>query len=417
MDRPQPRRAAHGHRQVAPGRVATPWLALLAGPLSYGIAAPALLLDDLAHTLGTGEKGAAAGVTAFGWGIALGTPLLAALLARRGVRAVLTVSAALLVTGTLVLVLVPSMPAMMAGAAVQALGSAGLTVTAMKLADSARQMGVVAASLAVVGATGPLTGALVADISSWQAALALPLLAVLAVPAARRGTTAPDAVPASFDPIGMALLAMLVTAAVLIPHRPLVAAPATAALLLLLVTWINARPDGFLPAAVARNGRFLAASALAFALGVLNFALLYAAPTLLRQHAGWDSTRSGIVLLAPYLLGGFCSAFLVAASVRVSRRVAVAALLATGAAAPLLAATTTAAVPLLAATTAVPLLLAAMTLASLSASTGQGVLALHATGVVSASHRAEALGLFNLAYLLSVAFGPAIALMLSHPTA
>ncbi|MGW0432056.1 MFS transporter [Micromonospora sp. NPDC003197] len=386
--------------------MATPWLALLAGPLSYGIAAPALLLDDLARATGTGEQ-AAAGVTAFGWGIALGTPLLAALLARRGVRAVLTVAAALVAAGTLLLVLVPSLPAIVAGAAVQALGSAGLTVTAMKLADSARQMGVVAASLAVVGATGPLTGALVADISSWQAALALPLLAVLAVPAARRGTTSPDTVPSSFDPLGMALLAILVTAAVLIPHRPLVTGPATVALLLLLVTWIKVRPDGFLPAAVARNGRFLAACALAFVLGVVNFALLYAAPDLLRQHAGWAGTRSGIVLLAPYLLGGFCAGFLVAASVRVPRRVAAAALLVTGAAATLLAAVTT----------AVPLLLAAMTLASLSAATGQGVLALHATGVVSASHRAEALGLFNLAYLLSVAFGPAIAMTLSHPTA
>ncbi|MFV2114735.1 hypothetical protein ACFHW0_20695 [Micromonospora sp. LOL_025] len=75
------------------------------------------------------------------------------------------------------------------------------------------------------------------------------------------------------------------------------------------------------------------------------------------------------------------------------------------------------AAPLLAAgTSAVPLLLGAMALASLSAATGQGVPALRATGVVPACHKAGALGLSNLAYLLSVAFGPAIALTLAQPT-
>ncbi|GIJ41259.1 MFS transporter [Micromonospora andamanensis] len=402
-----PRSAATRHGpQPGPGRLATPWLALLAGPLSYGIAAPALVLDDLARAMDTGEQAAAAGVTAFGWGIALGTPLLAALLARRGVRAVLTVATVLVVAGTVLIVLSPNVPTLVVGAAVQALGSAGLTVTAMKLAGSARRMGVVAASLAVVGSVGPLTGAVVADPFSWRAALALPLLAVIAVPAARRrhGAPPPGAVPAAFDPIGMTLLAMLVTSAVLTPHRPLVAGPATVVLLLVLAARTKVRPDGFLPAAVARNGRFLAACTLAFALGVVNFALLYFASDLLREHAGWEGTRTGIVLLVPYLFGGFCSGFLVAASVRVPHRVVAAALLVVGATAPLLAASTT----------VVPLLLAAMALGSLAAATGQGVLALRAAGVVPASREAEALGLFNLAYLLSVAFGPAIAVMLSH---
>ncbi|MGW4499089.1 MFS transporter [Micromonospora sp. NPDC004336] len=404
MDHLQRSAASRPSGPPGPARVATPWLALLAGPLSYGIAGPALILDDVARAMGAGERTAASAVTAFGWGIALGTPLLAALLARRGVRAALTVATALVVAGTVLLVLSPSVPVLVVGAGVQALGSAGLTVTAMKLADSARRMGVVTASLAVVGSTGPLTGALVADALSWQAVLALPLLAVLAVPAARRGESPREAATAPFDPLGMALLALLVTAAVLAPHRPLVAGPATVALLLVLAVRTRARPDGFLPAAVARNGRFLAASALAFALGVLNFGLLYTAPDLLREHAGWDGARSGVWLLAPYLLGGFGSAFLVAASARAPHRVVAGALLAAGAAAPLLAA----------ATTVVPLLLAAMALGSLAASTGQGVLALRAAGVVPASHEAEALGLFNLAYLLSVAFGPAIAVALSR---
>ncbi|MFG3708329.1 MFS transporter [Micromonospora sp. NPDC047670] len=386
-------------------RVSTPWLAVLAGPLSFGIAAPALIVDDVARALDVGPGGAALTVTAFGWGIALGTALLAALLARRGLPVLLAASAALLSAGTVLIVLAPALPVLVAAAAVQALGSAGLTVAAMSLADSARRMGVATASLAVVGATGPLVGALVADVLSWRAALALPLLSALAVPAARRGGAAPVPARPRFDGLGMLLLALLVTALVVVPHRPLAAGPAAVALLLLLVARVRSRPDGAVPAAVAGNARFLAACALAFALGVVNFALLYAAPDLLHRHAGWTSARTGVVLLAPYLFGGLCSAFLVAASARVSPRAVVAALLAAGVAAPLVAATAT----------AVPLLLAAMATASLAAATGQGALAVRAAAVVPAAHRAEALGLLTVAYLLSVAFGPAIAVTLTLP--
>ncbi|GAA3383511.1 MFS transporter [Cryptosporangium minutisporangium] len=390
---------------TAARRVSTPWLAVLAGPLSFGIAAPALIVDDVARALAVRPGAAALTVAAFGWGIALGTALLAALPARRGLPALLTASAALLSAGTLLIVLAPVLPVLVVGAAVQALGSAGLTIAAMSLADSARRMGVATASLAVVGATGPLVGALVADVFSWRAALALPLLSVLAVPATRRGGTAPEQARTPFDGLGMVLLALLVTALVVVPHRPLAAGPAAVVLLLLVAARVRSRPDGAVPAVLIGNPRFLAACALAFALGVGNFALLYAAPDLLQSHTGWTSAHTGVVLLAPYLFGGLCSAFLVAVSARVSPRVVVAALLAAGVAAPLVAAVAT----------AVPLLLAAMATASLAAATGQGALAVRATAVVPASSRAEALGLFTVVYLLSVAFGPAIAVTLTLP--
>lgn len=46
----------------------------MAGPLSFGIAGPALVLDDIARDLSTTTGTVTWGVTAFGWGIAVGTP-------------------------------------------------------------------------------------------------------------------------------------------------------------------------------------------------------------------------------------------------------------------------------------------------------------------------------------------------------
>jgi hypothetical protein len=78
-------------------RVALPWIALLAGPLSFGITAPALVLDDIAAALGTSAGSTATLVTVFAWGIAVGSPLAGRALARHGRRTTLVMSSALVV--------------------------------------------------------------------------------------------------------------------------------------------------------------------------------------------------------------------------------------------------------------------------------------------------------------------------------
>ena len=69
-------------------------------------------------------------------------------------------------------------------------------------------MGTVTGALASFGAVSPLVGSLVTAALGWRAALVLPVLALLAVPAAARAV--PGAGPAGArDPWGVALLVVL----------------------------------------------------------------------------------------------------------------------------------------------------------------------------------------------------------------
>ncbi|QKV96997.1 MFS transporter [Streptomyces sp. NA02950] len=373
------------------------WLAVLAGPMAFGIAGPALILDDVARDLDVPAEAATWAVTAFGWGLSVGTPLMAGLLGHRGMRAALTACGLLVLAGATLLAAIPALPFLVLGSALQALGIAGLTATAMNLADSARRMGVVTAALAVVGSTAPLVGSLVSDKLSWQVAFALPLLSVMAVPAViLRGHQLPPS-DDRFDRVGAVLLTALVTALVSVPHWPVVAGVCAAITAAKLWSHLRVREAGFVPAVLVRTPAFLTAAGLAFSLAVINFGMVYAVPRQLARYTDWTTSQIGVAVVWPMLLGGLLSWFVVAASARAPRAVTTA-LVVMGVVAAL-----TAAISVWAS-----VLLGAQALASIAAASGQGVFAVRATSAVPGGHRPAAIGLFNLSYLLGVAFGPAL---------
>ncbi len=385
--------------------VALGWLALLAGPLSFGITAPALVLDDIAAALGTSAGSTATLVTAFGWGIAVGSPLAGRALARHGGRTTLALSSALVVTGALLVLASTALPHLvlvLAGCALQALGAVGLTVTAIGMAVGPTAMGTVSGALASFGAVAPLVGTQVAGTLGWRAALVLPLLALLAVPAAARGAQPPVAVGPR-DGFGVALLVLTVSALAVLTALPATGAAVAAAVALgaglLLARHARRHPGGVVPGSVPRSGRFLLASAVAFGLAVVNFAIVYAAPPLLATATGWGAGTLGTALLGPYLAGGLLALLLVPATAGLRYRAVVLVL-------PALALIAAA---LIAASGSAVALFAAMLLGSVTASTGQGALGLRAGDAVPAADRGPALSLFTLCYLLGAAFGPAIA--------
>lgn len=390
--------------QPGPGalRIPTPWLGLMAGPLSFGIAGPALVLDDIARDLSTTTGTVTWGVTAFGWGIAVGTPLMTGLLRHRGARAALGACGALVLLGALLVLTVPVLPAVITGCALQALGTAGLTSIAMSLTDSARSMGFVTASLAVVGSTAPLAGSLVNDALNWQATLALPALSLIGLLVVIGRVSTRSASTAAFDGLGAVLLTAVVTALVFVPHHPPVAGLLSVLTIGALVWHLRRRPQGFVPAVVVRSPVFLISSVLAFLLAAINFGLMFAVPDALADHTTWSSGEIGVAMVWPLVLGGALSWVVVALSAKVGRQPVVITLVALSVAGVVLASVSVVAV----------LLLVAQALASIAAASGQGVFAVHSTKAVPDEERPAAIGLFNLCYLLGAAFGPAVVSLL-----
>jgi MFS family permease len=376
----------------------------MATPIAASANSPVLILPDMAGALGIRTATATWLVTAFAWAMAVGTPLMAGLLRRRGLGSTLRLSAALIVTGTAVVAVAPWLPLAMAGRVAQAAGGAGLVTAAMSLAGSVRRMGVITAGFGTLGAVGPLLGSTIAGAVSWRASLAVGVLALLALPAVMRYadlSAPPRSTP--FDGRGAALLVLLATALVLIPRHPLPAVSAALAAALLLALHIRSRPEGFVPAALLRTRSFVGYALLACAFATSYFTLLFTIPQLLRDRTDWSTSTIGTGQLIALLVGSALSMVLAAASARLGRRRVLAILLTAGTLAPLTAALTPWA----------PLLLLVAVLAVFTTSGGLATLSVYGTRSAPLAQRPTAMGLFNLCYQLGGAFGPAIAALIT----
>ncbi|GGY08576.1 MFS transporter [Streptomyces tanashiensis] len=401
---PHPAARTQAPATAAPRQVPAIWLALLATPVAASANSPVLILSDMAGSLGIRTATATWLVTVFAWAMAVGTPLMAGLLRRRGLGTTLRLSAALIVAGTAVIAVAPWLPLAMAGRAAQAAGGAGLITAAMSLAGSVRRMGVITAGFGTLGAVGPLLGSAIAGAASWRASLAVGAVALLALPAVmRRADLSAPRQSTPFDGRGAALLVLTATALVLIPRYPLPALAASVLTAALLALHVRSHPTGFVPAALLRTRAFVLSALLACTFATSYFTLLFTVPQLLRDRTDWSTSTIGTGQLVALLLGSALSMALAAASARLGRPRVLTILLTVGALAPLTALLTPWA----------PLLLPVATLAVFTTSAGQATLAVYATQAAPADQRPTAIGLFNLCYQLGGAFGPAIAVLIT----
>ncbi|MFG3037678.1 MFS transporter [Streptomyces sp. NPDC048330] len=404
-------------------------LAALAAPAAMGVSGPSLALPEAARALAVSPASAAWLMTAFGLGMAAGTPLLSATAGRRhGPAGVIRAAAVLVVLGALLVLVAPGLPLAVAGRALEAAGAAGLNVAAFQLAgrdSTGRTPGLVAIGSAAGGTAGLFAGAAVAGALGWRAALVLPLLSLLALAPTLRlagreqeqgrslilgGSPGPlGDTGGSPGPLGD-------TGGSPGPSEGTSGAPRPSA------------PEGSghggtrgtrgtplplrlplplpLPLDVLGNRRFQVAAGLMLAVSTVNFALLYAAPRRVAALTGWGAVETGAAASVAALAGALLSWLLIrSAPVLGARRVRV--LLAVGSAGALVLA--------LGAPWPAVVLVASGASALVTAG-GQGLLTGAATGGLPPARHGLAISLFNLAFLTGVTAGPALA-ALAAPTA
>ncbi|MEU5029367.1 MFS transporter [Streptomyces milbemycinicus] len=379
------------------------WLALLATPVAAASNAAVLILGDMSRSLGITKATASWLVTAFALALAVATPLIAALLRRRGTRTALWAGAAFVAVGTAVVAISPWLPLTLLGRAAQAAGGAGMMAIAMNLAGTARRMGVISAGSGILGAVGPLLGERLTSAVSWRAALSILIVTLLAVPAVSRYTTnAPSAAEGRFDTRGAVLLALLSSGLVLLPSNPLPALAVAAATAGLLTVHIRRRPDGYVPQAALRSRVFRSSVLTALVLSVLYFTLLFGIPQLITDRAGWSTGSVAVGQMIAMIAGSVLTLAFAAVSARLGQIKARALLLTVGALAAAAAVFAHDAV----------VLFVAIGLAVFSATSANATQSIAAASAVPAPQRPTGIGLFQLAYLMGGALGPALATIL-----
>ncbi|MFJ8623637.1 MFS transporter [Kitasatospora sp. NPDC093550] len=354
-------------------------LAAVAAPGAAGLSSPSLVLPAIARELHTGPDSAAWLMSGYGLGMMLGTPLLTGTAGRRGPRALLIASAGALLLGVLVTLAAGAvLGPLVAGRVLLAVGAAGFNVAAFQLAarqPDGRASGVVAIGSAAGGTAGLFIGAAVAAALDWRACLVLPVLTLAVLPAALRGCAGPAAGPGGGS-------------------EP---APARGA---------GAKPArrSFLGLDALAVPRFRAVAAVMLTLATVNFGLVYGAPRRVAGLTGWSAVQTGAVGSLATLTGALLSWSLVRAAPRLGLRRTTGLLLGVSFAALALAALGPWA----------PLVLLGAGAGACVNAGGQGVLTGAAAEAVAPQRRPEAIGLFNLVFLLGAALGPQLAASLVH---
>ncbi|MFE6054001.1 MFS transporter [Kitasatospora sp. NPDC056446] len=359
-------------------------LAAVAAPGAAGLSSPSLVLPAIARELHTGPGAAAWLMSGYGLGMMLGTPLLTGTAGRRGPRALLLASAGALLLGVLVtLAAGTALGPLVAGRALQAVGAAGFNVAAFQLAarqPDGRASGVVAIGSAAGGTAGLFIGVAVAAGLGWRACLVLPVLTLAVLPAALRGCAGPSAGPAAGPAVGSAVGSAAGTG----PE------PARGA-------WAASR--SFLGLDALAVPRFRAVAAVMLVLATVNFGLVYGAPRRAAALTGWSAVQTGAAGSLAALTGALLSWSLVRAAPRLGLRRT----------AGLLLGVSFAALALAAFGPWAPLVLLGAGAGACVNAGGQGVLTGAAAEAVAPQRRPEAIGLFNLVFLLGAALGPQLA--------
>ncbi|MER6506535.1 MFS transporter [Nonomuraea sp. NPDC001636] len=292
-------------------------LGALFGPAVFGVTAAGVALPDVAAALGARPGAVVWVLTAHALALGVGTALFGRLSDAWGVRRALLLGSAVLASGALACLVAPSLVALVAARAVLAAGSGALSAVALNLAATAepeRRQAVLAwfgSAMAVFSAGATLAGGLVTQALSWRLTLALPALALVAVPfclpVARRAGSGGrvDVVGAGLLAAGVSAFLVLVQAANLGLTWPVAALAGVVAVLAgaALVRRTRTVAGGFVPRDLPADRVFRRAALIGVGVYGGLFATMWAAPQLLAGVHGWSVPAIGAWLLPGALVG------------------------------------------------------------------------------------------------------------------
>jgi MFS family permease len=244
-------------------------------------------------------------------------PVYGKLADRVGVRPMLLLATGLFTLGSLACALAPTMPLLIAARAVQGLGGGGLMTLAMLAVASlyppekrGRRMGMLGAVYSLSTLAGPLVGALLLRVASWQIAfwINVPCAALAWAILSRSAFGAPHGPRRRLDVAGAALLSAALVALLLATRLdldPATVSAAVAAGIGLLLAWAfveRRAEDPILPLALFGNASFAATALIAGASGVLLFAGVVFLPLYLQRGLAFGAFGSALHTL-PLTLG------------------------------------------------------------------------------------------------------------------
>lgn len=396
-------------------------LGALFGPVTLGVTAAGVALPSAAAALDVGPDTATWVLTAHALAVGLGTALAGRLFDTWGARATLLASLLLLGAGAAVVLAAPSFGVLVAGRFALGAGSGAAGAVALTLAahvDPAQRPKVLAwfgATMAAIAGSATLVGGVVTEALSWHITLALPAVALAAVPFVL-GLTSPHAGSRRrVDALGAALLTTTATALLVLIQAPALDLPlplvvAVAAVLTVaagsLAMRVRRRPDGFVPRALASNRAFGAAAATGFGVYGGFFAALYAVPQILVGVHGWSVLAVGAALLPGAALGASLSRVAGRIAARIGGQPLLASVAVAGAAG-LIVAGLTGGVPLA--------VVIAASIGFAAFAITQVVLTAEVSTRTAAAQRGAAMGLLNLAFLTGGAVGSAAVGALAGP--
>ena len=302
-----------GARPTAKGVLLMVCVALFFGVLNAS--AVVVVLPDIAADLSVDTGQLSWLMTGFLLIYGIAIPFYGRLADRYGARPLFLLGVAVFSAGSLFSALAPTFSLLLAARIVQAVGGAAVPGLGMTLASRAYSaesrgsvLGVIAATIGLAGAIGPLLGGALSELFGWQSIFVLNAAAAFTIPIGLKILPKDEErMGGDLDLVGSLALALLVGGVVLIPTEgarsgwlaPLAlagAAMASIGLITLTVRQATARSP-FIPREFLRSSRYVRLVWMSFSVMAANVAILISLPILLASSHRLSPLEVGLAML------------------------------------------------------------------------------------------------------------------------